>query len=209
MTIAEFLPINIVRSWASQRGRAPFTSARCFDEVKDIDDVQQVYMAISTLYNKEGALARRKNSPGNGYEYIWHLFAGADFEFAPGKGVPAAPAPSLSDALSIDGEAGVSVRNGVEVSSGKPAEPEIPEFLRKGQPAPKAGPAAPVHEAPPEQPQSFSAEAIADALIRKIKPVLQAQFANAALETSDVIAEPCSRVTIRIEKLELTVEGLL
>ncbi len=179
---------TIIRNWASARGGVPFTASHAFESIKDADDAKEVADRVRQLWAK-GDLARRKNGDGK-FEYVWAACAPAGFEMGKdtgiGKAAPAAPAePSASM--------------------------EIPPFLRKGQPSmPAAAPGPEILDfSNKEQSQPFSAEAIAEALIRKLKPVLQAQFANAALESTDVLTEPCSRITLRIKELEVTVEGLL
>lgn len=188
-----------IRDWASARGM-PFTSSQCYETIKDADDVKIVADTVRSLWVK-GDLARRKNDDGR-FEYVWWANAKDGFEMHhPRDKTHAAQAP---EAPGLDG-AGVSGSPRAEPS----APAEIPEFLRVLSPSPspvKEGKKAPLDKGRAE---GFSAEAIAVALIRKLKPVLQAQFATAALESTDVLAEPCSRVTLRIEKLELTVEGLL
>lgn len=194
---AEYSPENIVRNWASLRGKVPFTSAQAFEEVKDIDDIKAVSDALVRLFRK-GLVGRRKID-GQRYQYIWHAFAGDGFELYPD--VPAPKEKPLPTG---------------EKSRREGADPVIPAFLRKGsaadapspQPSPARGEGGP-GPSPEPAASAFDSEAIAEALIRKLKPVLQAQFANHALESTDVLTEPCSRVTLRIEKLELTVEGLL
>lgn len=183
--LSEYSPERIVRDLASLRGKVPFTAAQCFEAVKDIDEQKAVSDALVRLYRK-GLVARRKD--GVRFEYVWHTFAGQNFEMY-------ADAPAKGETLIFP----ETSQQGVADSSPRTpaaAEIPIPESIRK-------------RPEKPEQPQSFSAEVIAEALIRKLKPMLQAEFANAALESSDALAEPCSRVTIRIEKLEITVGGML
>lgn len=207
---AEFEPITLVRHWASLRGAAPFKAVDAYEAINNIDDIQDVYRAIRELYKDKRLLARRK-AKGPGYEYVWHLFAKDEFELEPAAAGVVAREPSGVDG----GNAIVDALGLGKQPDPAPAEPAAPaqeETLIFPEVAADIRPESgeiPIPEFLRKQPQSFSAEAIADAMIRKLKPVLQAQFANAALESTDVLTEPCSRVTLRIEQLELTVEGLL
>lgn len=173
---------RIIRGWASARGGVPFTAAQVFESIKDADDAKEVADRVRQLWVK-GDLARRKNDDGR-YEYVWAARAPAGFEEnEPSGATPAEPAvaPAVTTAAAPAAPA---------------QEIPIPESIRK-------------RPAKSEQPQSFSAEGIAEGLIKRLRPVLQAEFANAALESSDALEASASRITVRIEKLEITVEGLL
>lgn len=172
---------RVIRDWASARGGVPFTAAQAFESIKDADDAKEVADRVRQLW-VNGDLSRRKNDDGR-YEYVWAARAPAGFEANKPDATPAEPAVAPA-----------------ETPAATPAAPAqeipIPESIRK-------------RPAKSEQPQSFSAEAIADALINRLRPVLQAEFANAALESSDALVGSPSRVTVRIKEIEVTVEGLL
>lgn len=141
--------IDSVRDWARARGAEPFTPGQCFDALDDVDERQPVYAAINTLYTKEKVLGRRKKGTGN--EYIWHEFAGADYEFVPtteqlvAKGLVPPPAartgksktPEQLSPVTPPGEAISLAAQILAQGNGqqaiKPADggQEIPTFLRK------------------------------------------------------------------------------
>lgn len=188
---------RIIRDWASARGGVPFTAAQAFESIKDADDAKEVADRVRQLWVK-GDLARRKNGDGR-YEYVWAARAPAGFEAnKPSDAPPAEPAVAPA-----------------ETPAAAPAAPAqeipIPESIRK-------------RPAKSEQPQSFSAEAIADALIAKLKPqlsdqrmrlvaelrpMLRSMLADLHLDQSDALEVSASRITVRIKEIEVTVEGLL
>lgn len=237
--------IDSVRAWARARGAEPFTPGQCFDALDDVDERQHVYAAINTLYTKEKVLGRRKKGTGN--EYVWHEFAGADYEFVPtteqlvAKGLlppPAARAgksktpeqlPPVTAPAEAKGHAldvlmqprkqaaimPVESRNEaggrkIEVMIGD-AVGEIPAFLRKDAPAAEdmatAHPDGVYLNNPPKDPapRKPSSEGIADAIIDQLRPLLARCLPSppADFEVSG------STVRITIERMEITLEGVL
>ena len=197
--LSEYSPERLVRDWASLRGKVPFTAAQCFDEVKNIDEPKSVSDALVRLYRK-GLVARRGCPGSRGYEYVWARFADDDFamyeaEAATGTVQPAPAEPAAVEQAEIPIPASILKTPVADHVAG----PSKPSPANAGGRGPRQKRAA----------GTYSSEAIADALIRKLAPVLQAQFAAAALESTTALAGPGSRVTLRIEQLELTVEGPL
>lgn len=208
--------------YASQRGAAPFTTAQCFDDLKDYDDIKEVSDALGRLY-RNGTLARRKIDNVRN-EYVWAKFADASYEvvskprvvaeddaagatpatpFAPKKtGRPRKPQPIAATGFREEPV---------------PAVPEIPEFLRKAPPSPQPSPLK--GEEATDTPLDkggqggFDSAALADTLLARLGEMLAAQrrliearIDNAlpALPDVDVTTAP-GAIHINVQRVDINI----
>lgn len=187
-----------MREWAKGR-EEPFTPKQAFESIDDIEDIGQIYFAISGLF-KQGELHRKKARIGNGYEYIWHKRGGPGYEAHTGHKINGSKTEPIAAPAEQRPQPGRNPDPTYPKPPAPPGPPSTADILQIGQTHP------PESQAEPETPDRiYNAEAIADALIARLKPMLAAQFHAAKLSES-LTGE--SRVHIRIEKLEITLEGL-
>lgn len=223
--------VDSVRDWAKARGADPFTPGQCFDALDDVEDKQQVYAAINILYTKENVLGRRKKGSGN--EYVWREFAGPDFEYVPTteqlaeKGLIPPPSTRANKAKTpvtppdeARSLAAQTLAYGNNQQTIRPADggQEIPTFLRKDMAAEgdsrfatdhsdsvySADPPGPDAAAPEVKVMDPAAQTVADAIARGIAKTF-------AAATAAKVEEFLSRSTVRItiERVEITLEGIL
>lgn len=187
-----------MREWA--KGRAePFTPKQAFESIDDIEDMSQIYFAISGLF-KQGELHRKKAPTGNGYEYIWHKRGGAGYEAHAGhkvNGSKTKPIAAPAEQMPQPGRNPDPTHPKPPAPPGPPSTADILQIGHNHTPEAQTEPETPA--------RIYNADAIADALIARLKPLLTAQFHAAKLSES-LSGE--ARAHIRIEKLEITLEGL-
>lgn len=201
----------LCQHYASQRGAAPFTTAQCFDQMKNVEDMSQISDALGRLY-RNGTLARRKIDNVRN-EYVWAKFADASYEVMSKPrvvGDGSAPAPAA--------------KKPGRPRKSAPAAPEIPMFLKKEQ-ADAVKNFAEIYGSPQHKKTETghveqqigmvppNAEAIADTLLAHLgemlaaqRKLIEARIDNAA--ASSVETSPGSRLTVKIERIEIRVEGL-